>query len=122
MTLYRLSPARIAVVVAFALSCFGIAMYLWSTFGGAVPLRPKGYRVWVPLRSALILPTNAPEGRKASSIVGGEFLVRFAGDVPWAHLDIAGTAWDVGRPYAAKGGCGVMVRTLVALAERAAAA
>jgi len=64
---------------------------------------------------------NAPEGRKASSIVGGEFLVRFAGDVPWAHLDIAGTAWDVGRPYAAKGGCGVMVRTLVALAERAAA-
>jgi leucyl aminopeptidase len=65
---------------------------------------------------------NAPEGRKASSIVGGQFLARFAGDVPWAHLDIAGTAWDVGRPYAAKGGCGVMVRTLVALAERAAAA
>jgi leucyl aminopeptidase len=64
---------------------------------------------------------NAPEGRKASSIVGGEFLRRFVGDVPWAHLDIAGTAWDTGRAYAAKGGNGVMVRTLVALAERTAA-
>jgi leucyl aminopeptidase len=63
---------------------------------------------------------NAPEGRKASSIMGGEFLARFTGDVPWAHLDIAGTAWDVGRPYAPKGGTGVMVRTLVALAERVA--
>jgi leucyl aminopeptidase len=64
---------------------------------------------------------NAPEGRKASSIVGGEFLVRFTDDRPWTHLDIAGTAWDVGRPYAPKGGNGAMVRTLVQLAERAAA-
>jgi leucyl aminopeptidase len=64
--------------------------------------------------------TNAPEGRKAGTITAGEFLRRFAGDVPWAHLDIAGTAWNVGRAYAPKGGTGVMVRTLVALAERAA--
>jgi leucyl aminopeptidase len=64
---------------------------------------------------------NAVESRKAGSITAAEFLARFAGDVPWAHLDIAGTAWDVGRPYAPKGGCGVMVRTLVALAEAHAA-
>ena len=42
---------------------------------------------------------NAP-GRKAGPIPGAEFLQRFTGDVPWAHLDIAGTAWDGGRAYA----------------------
>ena len=38
---------------------------------------------------------------------------RFVGDVPWAHLDIAGTAWDTGRAYAPKGGSGWGVRLLV---------
>jgi leucyl aminopeptidase len=61
--------------------------------------------------------TNAPEGRKAGSITAAQFLHRFTGDVPWAHLDIAGTAWDGTKPYARKGGTGIMVRTLVALAE-----
>jgi leucyl aminopeptidase len=60
---------------------------------------------------------NAPEERKAQSIVGGEFLKRFTGDVPWAHLDIAGVAWDRGRAYAAKGGNGFGVRLLVELAR-----
>jgi len=66
--------------------------------------------------------TNAPEGRKASSIVGGEFLKRFTGDVPWAHVDIAGVAWDRGRAYAEKGGSGFGVRLLVELARGVAAA
>ena len=35
---------------------------------------------------------NATTDRKAGSITAAEFLARFAGDVPWAHLDIAGTA------------------------------
>jgi leucyl aminopeptidase len=61
--------------------------------------------------------TNAVEGRKAGSITAAEFLRRFAGDTPWAHLDIAGTAWDTGRAYAAKGGNGMPVRLLVGLAE-----
>jgi leucyl aminopeptidase len=64
--------------------------------------------------------TNAPEARKAGSIVGAEFLQRFVGDAPWAHVDIAGTAWDLGRTYAAKGGSGFGVRLLVALARELA--
>ena len=32
-------------------------------------------------------------GRLAGSITAGQFLKRFVGDVPWAHIDIAGTAW-----------------------------
>jgi len=65
--------------------------------------------------------TNANEDRKASPIVGAEFLHRFAGDVPWAHLDIAGVHWDRGRPYAAKGGSGFATRTLVEVARGIAA-
>jgi len=58
--------------------------------------------------------------RTGAACTAAEFLHRFTGGVPWAHLDICGTAWDGGRAYAPKGGTGVMVRTLVALAERAA--
>ena len=64
---------------------------------------------------------NAVEARKAGSITAAEFLRRFTADVPWAHLDIAGTAWDSGRPYAATGGTGFGVRLLVELARRVSA-
>jgi leucyl aminopeptidase len=60
---------------------------------------------------------NAPEGRKAGSIVGAMFLASFVGDTPWAHLDIAGSAWDLGRAYASKGASGYGVRLLVELAR-----
>ena len=60
---------------------------------------------------------NVNETRKAGSIVAAEFLRRFTGDVPWAHLDIAGTAWGAGRPYTPKGGSGFGVRLFVALAR-----
>jgi leucyl aminopeptidase len=60
---------------------------------------------------------NAPEARKAGTIVGGAFLRNFVGDTPWAHLDIAGSAWDLGRAYAPKGASGYGVRLLVELAR-----
>jgi leucyl aminopeptidase len=60
---------------------------------------------------------NVNEARKAGSSVAAQFLQRFTGDVPWAHLDIAGTAWGAGKPYAAKGGAGWGVRLFVELAR-----
>jgi leucyl aminopeptidase len=60
---------------------------------------------------------NAPEGRKAGTIVGAAFLSNFVGETPWAHLDIAGSAWDLGRAYAPKGASGYGVRLLVELAK-----
>jgi leucyl aminopeptidase len=63
---------------------------------------------------------NAVEDRKAGAIVAAEFLKRFTGDVPWAHLDIAGVGWDRGRPYAAKGGSGFATRTLIEVARAVA--
>ena len=53
-------------------------------------------------------------GAAAGSISAGWFLQRFVGKTPWAHLDIAGTAWEEkGRPYRPKGATGVGVRLLV---------
>jgi leucyl aminopeptidase len=60
---------------------------------------------------------NVVEDRKATSIIGAEFLRKFVGDTPWVHLDIAGVMWDRGRDYAAKGGSGFATRTLIELAR-----
>ena len=52
-------------------------------------------------------------GRSAGSITAAQFLQRFVGDVPWAHLDIAGVAWaKSGKPTVPKGGTGWGVRAL----------
>ena len=42
-------------------------------------------------------------GRPAGAVTAAKFLQRFAGDVPWAHLDIAGTAWKGGKDKGATG-------------------
>jgi leucyl aminopeptidase len=60
---------------------------------------------------------NVNETRKAGSSVAAQFLQRFTNDVPWVHLDIAGTAWGAGKPYAPKGGSGWGVRLFVELAR-----
>jgi leucyl aminopeptidase len=61
--------------------------------------------------------TNAASKRKAGTIYAASFLEEFVDGRPWAHLDIAGTAWDVGRAYAPKGPTGYGVRLLVDLAR-----
>jgi leucyl aminopeptidase len=65
---------------------------------------------------------NAVENRKAGSITAAEFLKRFTGDVPWAHVDIAGMAYENGKPYTPKGGAGFGVRLLIELARASTAA
>ena len=60
---------------------------------------------------------NAPGGRKAGSITAAEFLKEFVGDTPWVHMDIAGTAWELNRPYVGNGASGFGVRTLIELAR-----
>jgi leucyl aminopeptidase len=56
-------------------------------------------------------------GRAAGACTAAAFLREFAGDLPWAHLDVAGTAWaDEAKPYQAKGPTGIAVRTLAELA------
>jgi len=59
---------------------------------------------------------NIGSGKGGGSITGAWFIREFAGDSPWIHLDIAGTAWnDDAKPWLAKGPTGVALRTLVHL-------
>jgi leucyl aminopeptidase len=60
---------------------------------------------------------NSTVDRSAGGITAAQFLKRFVGDVPWAHLDIAGTAYDNKKPYTREGGAGFGVRTLIELAR-----
>jgi len=56
---------------------------------------------------------NVGRARQAGASAGAVFLQRFVGDVPWAHLDIAGVAWSKrDLPLAAKGATGFGVRLL----------
>src|SRR6476620_2944851 len=61
--------------------------------------------------------TNAAAKRKAGTLSAAGFLEEFVGDTPWAHLDIAGTAWDVGRAYTGSDASGYGVRLLTGLAR-----
>jgi leucyl aminopeptidase len=55
-------------------------------------------------------------GREAGTITAACFLQRFAGDTPWVHLDIAGTAWtEKDKPYRPKGPTAMPVRAIVEL-------
>jgi virulence factor Mce-like protein len=46
---------NILVIILFVLSCFGLLMFLWESFGGPLPLKPKGYRFTVAFPRTLAL-------------------------------------------------------------------
>lgn len=46
------STTQLLVITGFALSCFGILLFLWVTFGGPTPFRAKTYEVKVPFSEA----------------------------------------------------------------------
>jgi leucyl aminopeptidase len=81
-----------------------------------------GERVWrMPLgddyakhiKSDIADIKNVGRARQAGATAGAVFLQRFVGDVPWAHLDIAGTAWSSeDRALAFKGATGFGIRLL----------
>jgi phospholipid/cholesterol/gamma-HCH transport system substrate-binding protein len=50
---------RLLTMVIFALSCFGLLLFLWLAFGGPIPLKPKGYRFDVAIPEANQLAIEA---------------------------------------------------------------
>jgi leucyl aminopeptidase len=82
-----------------------------------LPLHPEYKQLTTGTVADLV---NAAPKRKAGTIYAGSFLEEFVGETPWAHVDIAGTAWDVGRPYTGDGASGFGVRLLVELARELA--
>jgi leucyl aminopeptidase len=77
-----------------------------------LPLHPE-YREMMKGTTADL--SNLASKREAGSITAAAFLEEFVDGTPWAHIDIAGTAWDVNRAYTGKGGSGYGVRLLVQL-------
>jgi leucyl aminopeptidase len=74
------------------------------------------------LKSEIADTTNSG-GREGGASIAAAFVGGFASPLPWAHLDIAGTAWnDEAKPWLPKGPTGVGVRTLAALAVGAGTA
>ena len=78
-------------------------------------------RVWqLPLYDEFLDAVKSPvadiknsAGRYGGAITAAAFLSHFAGEAPWCHLDIAGTAWaDRDSEYKPRGGTGVGVRLL----------
>ena len=65
--------------------------------------------------------SNLGKKRKAGTITAAAFLEEFVGETPWAHVDIAGTAWDVGRAYVGNDASGFGVRLLVEYARHLSA-
>lgn len=82
----------------------------------------SGERCWpLPLWKEYTKQLDSPAadlknvgGRPGGSITAGAFLSEFVGDTPWAHLDVAGTAWGEGSlSYQRKGALGTPTRLLV---------
>jgi leucyl aminopeptidase len=119
-----------AVVVALGRTVAGLygKPDAWVDRVRAAAVR-SGDRVWpMPiyeeamqqLRSEIADLSNVG-GRPGGASTAAAFLGAFTGDLPWAHLDIAGTAWAEERTsYQPKGATGVAVRTLIELAVSAA--
>ena len=81
---------NLLVISLFALSCFGLLLFLWESFGGAVPLKPKGYRMTVSFPRALALAEQS-DVRISGVDVGHVISVKLGGEGRTdATLEIAG--------------------------------
>jgi leucyl aminopeptidase len=73
--------------------------------------------LWPPFREqidSVFADIKNSGGRQGGSITAGWFLREFAGTAPWAHLDIAGTAYkDEAAPYLRKGPTGIPTRIFI---------
>ncbi len=81
--------------------------------GEAVWPMPLGERYDKDINSDIADMKNVGKNREAGSITAAQFLKRFVGDTPWAHLDIAGVTWSKSATATVpKGGTGFGVRLL----------
>ncbi len=80
---------------------------------------PLGKAYAKHIKSQIADIKNVGRGREAGATAGAVFLQAFVGDVPWAHLDIAGVTWSSrDLPLAPKGATGFGVRLLDELVRR----
>jgi phospholipid/cholesterol/gamma-HCH transport system substrate-binding protein len=88
---------QVAVAVAFAFSCFGLLLFLWSAFGGPIPLKPEGYRFKVPFDEATQLAVES-DVRIANVSVGKVKKIELADE--GENRDLAVATLEVDNRYA----------------------
>src|SRR5881227_3101070 len=91
------SLGRILVMVGFALSCFGLLLFLWLAFGGPVPLKPKGYQFTVPFKEAGQLANEADV--RISGVPVGKVKV-ITSDMPVCLSGMSDATIQLDRAYA----------------------
>ena len=105
------SIGRILVAVGFALSCFGLLLFLWITFGGPMPLKPKSYRFTAdfPEATTLAIESDVRIGGVSVGKVkqlelppGGQRDPRDDRDRPGVRADLRGHAGDPAPEDAAR--------------------
>jgi virulence factor Mce-like protein len=81
---------NILVIILFVLSCFGLLMFLWESFGGPLPLKPKGYRMTVAFPRTLALAEQS-DVRISGVNVGHVIALKLGSDGrTHATLEVAG--------------------------------
>jgi phospholipid/cholesterol/gamma-HCH transport system substrate-binding protein len=83
------APKRTAVLaaVAFALSCVGLMIFVWTQFGGTIPFSPQGYRVGALFKETGLLVPNA-DVRISGVNVGKVAAVQNRGIYSFVTMDI----------------------------------
>jgi len=88
------SLAKVVTMVLFVLSCAGLLLFLWLSFGGTIPFNPQGYRVRVSFPNAQQLATQADV--RISGVSVGKVIAKSAD--PQGNRTIA--TLQLGRQYA----------------------
>ncbi len=80
------SFGRILAMVAFAASCFGLLLFLWTSFGGVTPLAPEGYRFKARFDESTLLVQEAEV--RISGIAVGRVKTRELGPGTTTEVEI----------------------------------
>src|SRR6266516_3868162 len=70
---------NMVVIILFCLSCFGLLLFLWESFGGPVPLKPKGYQLTVAFPRGLALAEQS-DVRISGVNIGHVVALKHGGD------------------------------------------
>src|SRR3977135_692189 len=87
------SRGRILTMVIFALSCLGLLLYLWTAFGGSIPLQPRGYRFEVSFDEATQLT------QQADVRISGVSVGKVIRTEPEAHQGLTRTTIELDSRY-----------------------
>jgi ABC-type transporter Mla subunit MlaD len=82
------STTQLVVITAFALSCFGILLFLWITFGGPTPFKAKAYEIKIPFDEAAQLAQQSDVRISGVNVGKVQSIEREPGKLAIATIDI----------------------------------